>query len=68
MVETILAGLGRDAELSGPSFISSRSAATRGFAHVIFRDNLVFYTEEMKPEDMAQLFGFKRLMHTEVAI
>ncbi|MFC4296182.1 YecA family protein [Novosphingobium tardum] len=44
---------------------------TPGFAHVvaqvIVRDNFVFYQEEMKPEDMAHLFGFKRLIRTEVA-
>lgn len=44
---------------------------TPGFAHVvahvIVRDNFVFYKEEMKPEDMAHLFGFKRLIRTEVA-
>lgn len=44
---------------------------TPGFAHivahVIVRDNFVFYKDEMKPEDMAHLFGFKRLIRTEVA-
>lgn len=44
---------------------------TPGFAHVIahviVRDNFVFYQDEMKPEDMAHLFGFKRLIRTEVA-
>jgi len=44
---------------------------TPGFAHVvahvIVRDNFVFYEDEMKPEDMAHLFGFKRLIRTEVA-
>lgn len=42
-----------------------------GFAHivaqVIVRDNFVFYQDEMKPEDMAHLFGSKRLIRTEVA-
>lgn len=44
---------------------------TPGFAHVIayviVRDNFVFYEDEMKPDDMAHLFGFKRLIRTEVA-
>lgn len=44
---------------------------TPGFAHVVahvvVRDNFVFYQDEMKPEDMAHLFGFKRLIRTEVA-
>jgi hypothetical protein len=44
---------------------------TPGFAHVIayvvVRDNFVFYQDEMKPEDMAHLFGIKRLIRTEVA-
>lgn len=42
-----------------------------GFAHivaqVVVRDNFVFYKDEMKPEDMAHLFGLKRLIRTEVA-
>ena len=44
---------------------------TPGFAHVvahvIVRDNFIFYQDEMKPEDMAHLYGFKRLIRTEVA-
>jgi SEC-C motif len=44
---------------------------TPGYAHVvanvIVRDNFVFYRDEMKPEDMAHLFGFKRLIRTEIA-
>lgn len=44
---------------------------TPGFAHIvtraIVRDNFVFYKDEMKPEDMAHLFGFKRLIRTEIA-
>lgn len=42
-----------------------------GFAHIIaqivVRDNFVFYKDEMTPEDMAHLFGFKRLIRTEIA-
>lgn len=36
-------------------------------AHVIVRDNFIFYAEEMKPADMDHLYGFKRLIRTEVA-
>lgn len=44
---------------------------TPGFAQIvakaIVRDNFVFYKDEMKPEDMAHLFGLKRLIRTEIA-
>ena len=44
---------------------------TPGFAHlvaqIIVRDNFIFYKDEMTPADMAHLFGFKRLIRTEVA-
>lgn len=35
-------------------------------AHVIVRDNFIFYGDEMTPDDMDNMFGFKRLIRTEI--
>ncbi len=35
-------------------------------AHVIVRDNFIFYAEEMTPDDMGNMFGFNRLIRTEI--
>ncbi len=37
------------------------------FAHLCWRDNLVRYTEQMKPEDMQKLFTAERLIRTELS-
>lgn len=36
-------------------------------AHIIVRDNFIFYREEMTPDDMGNMFGFERLIRTEIA-
>jgi hypothetical protein len=43
-----------------------------GFAHVIahtaVRDNFILYREEMKPSDLEPLYGFNRLIRTEITM
>lgn len=45
-------------------------ARTPGYAHVVAhlcnRDNLVIYREQIKPDDMAKLYGHDRLIRTEL--
>lgn len=48
----------------------SELCGSPGFAHVIsylcIRDNLIRYQDEMKPEDMSNLYAGERLVRTEV--
>src|SRR6266480_1257775 len=45
--------------------------ATQGYVHVVaglsFRDNVVPYVGEMKPEDMQHMFSRSRLLRTEIS-
>lgn len=45
-------------------------ARTPGYAHVVAhlcnRDNLVIYREQIKPDDLAKLYGHDRLIRTEL--
>lgn len=49
----------------------AKLCSSPGYVHAIaylcFRDNMVRYSEEMKPEDMRHLFSTSRLIRTEIS-
>jgi hypothetical protein len=44
-----------------------RPGYVHAIAHFCFRDNLVLYEGELRPDDMEGLYGDKRLVRTEIA-
>lgn len=49
----------------------AKLCAAQGYVHVIaslsFRDNVVPYVGEMKPQDMRHMFSRSRLLRTEIS-
>ena len=68
------------ASMKAPSEMRSEQAifddltklcSSPGYVHAIaylcFRDNVIRYSDELKPEDMQQLFSKSRLIRTEIS-
>lgn len=62
-----------EAKRTEEAIFSELSAVCRqsGYAHAIaflcFRDNVIAFQEEVKPEDMLRLFSLERLLRTEIS-
>jgi hypothetical protein len=49
------------------AMLCSSPGYVHAIAHLCFRDNMIHYSGDMKPEDMQQLFSMTRLIRTEIS-